>query len=170
LSRFFKKTDKIAENLNWNLICISYKKKLMQTAIIIVISVLSFILVLFGYAYLKYRKIITRGNISYTSSVVTLNDQNFNNITSKGVTLVDFWAEWCQPCKLQKPIINDVAETLKGKARIANIDVEKNQKIAAKYNIKSIPTLIILKNGKEVSRMVGLKNKIQIIKEVEKFL
>lgn len=142
----------------------------MQTTIIIVISVVGVLAILFVYAYLKYKKMMTSGTVSYSYNVKTLNDQNFNNITSKGVILVDFWAEWCQPCKLQSPIINDVAETIKDKAIIGNVDVEKNPKIATKFNIKSIPTLIVLKNGKEVSRLVGLKNKSQIIKEIEKYL
>lgn len=142
----------------------------MQTTVIIVISVVGVLLILFLYAYLKYKKLMTNSKVRYSDKVTSLNDQNFNNLISKGVTLVDFWAEWCQPCKLQTPIINAVSESINGKAQIANLDIEKNQKTAAKLGIKSIPTLIIFKNGKEMSRLVGLKNKSQIIKEIEKFL
>ncbi len=90
-------------------------------------------------------------------NVKELTDSTFNDVISQGVTLVDFWATWCPPCRMQGPIVDKLAEALDGKAVIAKIDVDENGVTASKYGVSSIPTLIIFKNGKEVKRFVGLQ-------------
>ena len=99
-----------------------------------------------------------------------LGDSNFKNTISKGVSLVDFWAEWCTPCKIQGPIVNDVAETIGDKANICKLDVDSNKKTAAQYGIRSIPTIIIFKDGEIVKKFTGVKTKGVLLKAVNELL
>lgn len=87
-----------------------------------------------------------------------LNDDNFSGEIANGVTLVDFYADWCGPCRMIAPIIEGLAGEMAGKANIAKIDVDNAQKTATTYNVTSIPTLILFKKGKEVKRVVGVKD------------
>ena len=87
-----------------------------------------------------------------------LSDANFNEEIKKGVTLVDFHADWCGPCRMLAPVLEQIATEMKGKAVIAKIDIEAEQKTASHFQITSIPTMILFKDGKEVSRLTGLRN------------
>ncbi len=93
---------------------------------------------------------------------------NFNQLTS-GPTpvLVDFYATWCGPCKAQLPIIKEVAKELKGKVKIIKIDIDKNQQIAHKYKVKSVPTLALFKHGKIIWQEAGMRTKTQILKIIK---
>ena len=82
--------------------------------------------------------------------------------------LVDFYADWCGPCKVQAPILKNVSAATHGKARIIKIDVDKNQGIAMQYKVQSIPTIILFKKGKPVWRQAGVANKQQLISLIEK--
>lgn len=93
------------------------------------------------------------GNIKY------LDDNNFQNEIASGVTLVDFYADWCGPCRMIAPIVEELSVELDGQAKIAKIDVEKAQKVTASFGVTSIPTIILFKDGREVNRVVGLKGK-----------
>ena len=119
---------------------------------IIAVIVIGYIL----YSFLKVRKNM---NKPPSENLKILTDADFDNTINKGVSLVDFWAEWCGPCKVQGPIINEIADELNGKANICKLDIDKNQKIAQKYGIQSIPTILIFKNGKPVEKLVGVKPK-----------
>lgn len=88
-----------------------------------------------------------------------LNDENFEKTIAEGITLVDFYADWCGPCKRIAPVIEDLANEMAGKATIAKLDVEQAQKTTSSFGVMSIPTLILFKNGKEVKRIVGLTDK-----------
>ena len=77
--------------------------------------------------------------------------------------LVDFHAEWCGPCKAQSPIIKQVANDIDGKVRIIKIDIDKNQSIAQRYNVRGVPTLILFKDGKIVWRQSGVQTKEQLL-------
>lgn len=96
---------------------------------------------------------------------LTLTDDNFQSevISSNVPVLVDFWAEWCGPCKMIAPSIEQLASEFEGKAKIGKLDVDNNQNIASTYGIRSIPSLLIFKNGEVVDHIVGAvpKNAIQ---------
>ncbi len=73
--------------------------------------------------------------------------------------LVDFWAEWCGPCRMVGPAVEQLAQSMEGKIKVSKLNVDQNQEIAMKYNIQSIPSLVLFKNGNEVARIVGLFSK-----------
>ena len=80
--------------------------------------------------------------------------------------LVDFWAEWCGPCRMVGPIVEQLAQSLKGKVKVSKLNVDQNQDIAEKYSIQSIPSLVLFKNGNEIARIVGFSPK----EKYEKFV
>ena len=85
-----------------------------------------------------------------------ITDSNFNDVISKNKTvLVDFWAEWCGPCRMIGPIIEELANEYEGKAIIGKVDVDSNQESSIKYGVRSIPTILTFKDGKIVDRQVG---------------
>jgi len=88
-----------------------------------------------------------------------LTEDTFEQEISSGVTLVDFYADWCGPCRMLTPVLEDVAKDIDGKATIAKIDIDQAQKTASSFQVTSIPTLVLFKDGKEVGRLVGLRDK-----------
>lgn len=101
---------------------------------------------------------------------LALTKDNFETSTAKGVVLVDFWAEWCGPCKLIAPTIEELAKDYEGKAVIAKVDIDSNPELAQKFQIQAIPNLKILKDGKVVDEIVGLADKKEIEKKLKKYL
>lgn len=93
-----------------------------------------------------------------SDKVLILNTENFEETIKEGVTLVDFWAEWCGPCKMQLPILGKVAEKAEGKAKICKLNVDDSPQVAAKFGIRSIPTLIVFKDGEVVKNFLGVQN------------
>lgn len=87
-----------------------------------------------------------------------LTDGNFEKEIESGVVLVDFHANWCGPCRMLAPVLEQVAKDIKGKAAIGKVDIDSEQKTASHFQITSVPTMILFKNGKEVNRLVGLRN------------
>jgi thioredoxin 1 len=100
------------------------------------------------------------------SAEIEITDANFNSEASAGVILIDFWAPWCGPCRIQGPIIEKVAEQVGDKAKVAKCNVDENQAIASQFGVQSIPTLIILKDGKEVERMVGVQQENVLVEKL----
>lgn len=84
--------------------------------------------------------------------------------------LVDFWAEWCGPCRMLGPVLEEIAPQFQGKVKIVKMNVDQNSEVAAKYGVMSIPTMILFKNGEELDRMTGALPKTQIISHIEKVL
>ena len=96
--------------------------------------------------------------MSKKTSIKHLTDATFSKEISKGVTLVDFHADWCGPCRMLAPVLEQVAGDVEGKAFIAKVDIDSEQNTAAQFQITSVPTLILFKDGKEVNRLIGLRN------------
>ncbi|MFC2061410.1 thioredoxin [Elusimicrobiota bacterium] len=99
---------------------------------------------------------------------IEVNDSNFNDevINSDIPVLVDFWAEWCMPCKMLAPVIDEIAQEYEGRLKVCKLNVDKGVKTAGQYNVMSIPTLILLKNGEVVNEMVGALPKEDIIEKI----
>jgi thioredoxin 1 len=100
------------------------------------------------------------------SNIIELNENNFDKETAEGITLVDFWAPWCGPCKMLGPILEKVAEELGEKVQIAKINVDDSPKLAQKFGVRSIPAIFIIKNGKIVKQFVGLQDKSQLVQAI----
>ena len=98
-----------------------------------------------------------------------MNDFN-EMIAGQKPTLVDFFATWCGPCKMQAPILEDVKKEIGDEANIIKIDVDKNQELAARYRVQSIPTLIMFKDGEAVWRASGLQQKDVLVDKVKEFV
>src|SRR6478752_9047129 len=90
---------------------------------------------------------------------VAVTKENFKDTVSQGVSLLDFWAPWCGPCKMQLPIVEELSEELKGTATIAKVNVDEERELASKFGVMSIPTLILFKDGQPVDKMVGVQSK-----------
>ena len=101
-----------------------------------------------------------------------ITDETFQTevLESDKVTLVDFWAEWCQPCKIVGPIVEEFGEEYKDKVKVVKMDVDANSDTPGKYNILSIPTLIFFKNGQPERTMVGVQSKEQLKKAADELL
>ena len=102
--------------------------------------------------------------------VIRLNDDNFSSAISSGVVLVDFWATWCMPCRMQGPIVDNVATEMEGKVKVCKMDVDQNPITSTKYNIVSIPTILIFNNGKLVEQFVGLQQKETLTETLNKYV
>lgn len=105
-----------------------------------------------------------------TGKAITLTDNNFAETIGSGVALVDFWAPWCGPCVMQGPIVEKVAATFDGRAKVAKLNVDESGQMAEKYGVRSIPTLIVLKDGKVVQQFVGMQSETQLVSAIEKAL
>jgi len=104
-----------------------------------------------------------------SKSPLALGDANFEAVTAstEQPILIDFYADWCGPCKALTPVVNELAEEFEGRATIAKVDVDKAPEVAGRFGVRSIPTLIILQNGYEVDRMVGLTTKRVLADKLE---
>lgn len=103
---------------------------------------------------------------------LVLTNDNFKTeiLDYSGVALVDFWAPWCGPCKMVAPVIEKLAEEYEGKAKIAKVNVDENEELSNRFDIMSIPTFIIFKNGQAVDKMVGANSKQAIEDRLGKWL
>lgn len=101
-------------------------------------------------------------------AVVELNDDNFKSevLDHDGVAIVDFWAEWCGPCRMMGPIFEQVSEEAAGAAKFGKVNVDE-ARVAAEYGIMSIPTLVIFKNGQKVDQLVGVQDKDALIAKIK---
>lgn len=118
--------------------------------------------------WIAMRKIKNTPLVANYEKILTLTDKNFQQQTKNRLVLVDFWAEWCAPCRMMAPILNEVAAELDGKAFVGKVDVQQYQDLSTKFKVRGIPTLILFKDGKEVNRFVGVKTKDFLLKEIGK--
>ncbi len=137
----------------------------MQTTLIVIgVLITSFII----FRYIAMAKIKNTPLVADHANVLTLTEQNFTQQTKNKVVLVDFWATWCAPCRMMAPVLNDVASDLSGNSKVGKVNIEQFQSLAQKFKVRSIPTLILFKNGVEINRFVGIKSKEFLLKEIAK--
>ncbi len=101
---------------------------------------------------------------------VVVKDDNFKEEIKEGVVLVDFWAEWCGPCQMQIPILEEVSAEMEGKAKICKLNVDEAPATAGEYRVMSIPTLMIFKDGEAVETMVGVQQKDVLVEKLNSYL
>ena len=107
-----------------------------------------------------------------SKNTLKITDTNFESEVTKAnvPVLVDFWAEWCGPCRLMSPILEEVAPVYKGKLKIGKLNVDENQDAPTKFGVMNIPTMILFKNGEEAERIVGAMSKAELQKKLDRAL
>ena len=107
-----------------------------------------------------------------SEKIVTLSDATFDeHVKSSDVpVLVDFWAEWCGPCKMISPVLEEIAEEHAGKLQIGKLNIDDNLEVTRRFDVMSIPTLILFKNGEPEVRLIGAKPKGQLLQEIAEYL
>jgi len=101
---------------------------------------------------------------------LVLTDANFDTEAGKGVVLIDFWAPWCSPCLMQGPIIEKVAAAMAGQVKVGKCNVDEAPKTSERFGIRSIPSLIILKDNQEVERFVGVRQEAELVSALKKHI
>ena len=98
-------------------------------------------------------------------SVINITSQNFEEEVTKSSVpvVVDFWAPWCGPCKMMAPVVNELADELADSVKVCKINIDEEQNLAVKYNVMSIPTFVVIKNGKETGRSIGVQDKSELM-------
>jgi thioredoxin 1 len=107
-----------------------------------------------------------------SDKIVTLTDATFDEEVkaSKVPVLVDFWAEWCGPCKMISPVLEEIAEEQAGKVRVGKLNIDDNLDVTRRFDVLSIPTLILFKDGEPLVRLIGAKPKSQLVEEISAYL
>jgi thioredoxin 1 len=107
-----------------------------------------------------------------SAEILTLTDQDFGTQLQQEnlPVLVDFWAGWCGPCRMVAPVLEEIAQENAERMRLGKLNVDENPQTAEKYGIMNIPTMILFKNGKEVTRIIGFRPKSEIIRSLEPYL
>ncbi|MEA1875217.1 MAG: thioredoxin [Bacteroidota bacterium] len=105
-------------------------------------------------------------DVSPSKKIKILTKKNYKTGIKKGLVLVDFWAPWCAPCKIIAPTLNEIAEEKSDEVTIAKVNVDQYKQVAQKFKIRNIPTLVLFKDGREVKRIMGVKSKRALLKEI----
>jgi thioredoxin len=137
----------------------------MQTTFIITGSIILTLAALYMLARFRMKNIPV---VADNDKILTLTDKNFQHQTKNKLVLIDFWASWCVPCRMMAPVLNEVADELPGNSHVGKVNVEQYQSLAQKFQVRSIPTLILFKNGREINRFVGVKSKDFLLQQISK--
>ena len=106
-----------------------------------------------------------------SANVVEVTDQNFQDVTgAAGLSMVDFWAVWCGPCRIVAPIVEQLADEYAGKVTVGKLDVDSNQRTATQFNVRSIPTILFFKEGKVVDQVIGAVPKPALDRKIQEHL
>jgi thioredoxin 1 len=103
------------------------------------------------------------------SAAVTIDEANFDNEVTKSAqpVLVDFWAEWCGPCKMIAPVLDEIAKEKAGSVKVGKVNVDENQSLSMRYNVRAIPTLLFFKNGELRDQVTGMTSKKDLLSRLE---
>lgn len=137
----------------------------MSTSVILFISIL---LVMTAYVVLSQAKLRKESSVASHKDILELTVENIDRELHDRIVLVDFWAEWCAPCRMMNPVLNELVDEISTNCRIGKVNIEEQQALAQRFNVMSIPTMIIFMDGKEVHRLVGVRSKDQILKAIDK--
>lgn len=137
----------------------------MQTTLIITGIIILTLAALFLIARSRLKNIPT---VADSDKILTLTDKNFQHQTKNMLVLVDFWASWCAPCRMMAPVLNEVADELAANSHVGKVNIEQFQSLAQKFQVRSIPTLILFKNGREINRFIGVKSKAYLLDQIQK--
>ena len=137
----------------------------MSTTMIIAVIIIAFLGTMYILARVKMKNIPV---VADSDKILTLTDKNFQHQTKNKLVLVDFWASWCAPCRMMAPVLNDVATELNGNSHVGKVNIEQYQSLAQKFQVRNIPTMILFKNGREINRFVGVKNKEFLLQQINK--
>ena len=102
------------------------------------------------------------------SNAAELTGAGFRAAVAKGVTLVDFWAEWCGPCRMMAPVLDEIAGQYAGKVAVGKVNVDNESSLAQEFGVSSIPTLVVMKDGAELQRFIGVTPKAELAKVLDK--
>lgn len=105
-----------------------------------------------------------------SEQITELTDSDFAAHINQGVTLVDFWAPWCGPCRMQSPILDRVAQKRQGQAKVAKVNIDASPTIAAAQNVQSIPTMIVFRDGQPVQTFVGVRPEADLLSAIDQAL
>ena len=104
------------------------------------------------------------------SNVEELNNNNFEDFTKQGLVLVDFFADWCMPCKVMSPVIDELSKNFEGKVKFGKVDIEDNQELAQKFGVQSIPNFILFKNNEVLEQFMGSRPKEDFEKKLNELI
>lgn len=138
----------------------------METIFLIFVVLVMLTALLIFWNRMKTRNLLLHSD---HEKVLTLTESNFQQLTQNKLVLVDFWAGWCAPCQMMFPIINDLADELPENSEVGKVDISNQQLLARKFNINSIPTLILLKDGTEIERFTGVKSKEFLMSKIKSY-
>jgi thioredoxin 1 len=134
----------------------------------ILIAIVSLVVLFAGYVIFSYRRMKNIPEVEKSEKIKDLTDKNFNHQLKGKISLVDFWASWCIPCKMMAPVLNEIAEQVGPEVQVCKVNVELYQLLASKFAIRGIPTMLLFKNGKEINRFVGVKSRDFLLDQINK--
>ncbi len=137
----------------------------MSTSLIVISVIVTLIV---AYIIFSYKKMKNIPDAPKSDKIKDLTDKNFQHQVKNNISLVDFWASWCVPCKMMSPVLNELAEEVGSGVQVCKVNVEEYQSLASMYAVRGIPTMLLFRNGKEVNRFVGVKSKEFLLDQIQK--